>query len=91
MDGDGRIGASKFIPALCHGVDSCCFEGCRLLGCDAAWLFIITDVSEERISSIIKTERISELGTVSELVPFTLKIEAIRSSETSCSHKNHSA
>jgi hypothetical protein len=56
---------------------------------------VITDVSEERIASIIRVKRISELGTTllvnskfANIVPsslslFTLMMEAIRSYETS--------
>jgi hypothetical protein len=42
-----------------HGGD---YEEWRLLGCYAVAL-VITDVSEERIASIISVKRISELGT----------------------------
>jgi hypothetical protein len=44
-----------------HGSD---YEECHLLGCDAMAL-VRTDVSEEHIASIIRVERISELGTLS--------------------------
>jgi hypothetical protein len=37
-------------------------EKCRLLGCDM-WFLLRTDVTEERIASIIKMKRISELRT----------------------------
>jgi hypothetical protein len=37
------------------------YEECRLLGCVAVWL---TVVSEERIASIIRVKRIGELGTM---------------------------
>jgi hypothetical protein len=43
-----------------HGGD---YEECRLLGCDAVWLLLRTDVSEERITYIIRVKRIIELGT----------------------------
>jgi hypothetical protein len=36
-------------------------EECRLLGCYAVWSLIRTDVSDERIASIIKVTRIGEL------------------------------
>jgi hypothetical protein len=39
-------------------------EECRLLGCDTVWSCIRTNVSEERIVSIIRVKRISELGTL---------------------------
>jgi hypothetical protein len=38
-------------------------EGYRLLGCGAAWGLVRTDVSEERVASFFKVERMSELGT----------------------------
>jgi hypothetical protein len=49
---------------------------------------IRADVSEERISSILMVGRISELGVTanvvsSSLIPYTLMMEAIRSSEMS--------
>jgi hypothetical protein len=37
-------------------------EECPFLGCDAL-LLVITDVSEERMASVIRLKRISELGT----------------------------
>jgi hypothetical protein len=41
-------------------------EECRLLRCDAVWLLALvrTDVSEERIASIIRLKAICELGTL---------------------------
>jgi hypothetical protein len=63
------------------------YEECSLLGFDAVWLLCITDVSEERIASIIMEKRISQLGTTfavtSSLILFTMMMEAIRSYETS--------
>jgi hypothetical protein len=41
-----------------HGGD---YKECRFLRCDAVWL---TDVSEDRIASIIRVRRISVLGTL---------------------------
>jgi hypothetical protein len=38
-----------------HGGD---YEECSLLGCDAVWLLLRTDVTEESIVSIISVERI---------------------------------
>jgi hypothetical protein len=38
-------------------------EECCLLGYDAVWLLITTNVSEERIASMIRVERISDLRT----------------------------
>jgi hypothetical protein len=47
---------------------------------------VTTDVSEERVDSIFRVERISKLGTtlaVRSLILYFLKMEATRSSETS--------
>jgi hypothetical protein len=40
------------------------YEECRLLGCAAVLMSLVTtDVSEERVAFILWAERISELGT----------------------------
>jgi hypothetical protein len=55
-------------------------------------VFVKTDVSEERVASILRLERISKLGTLIGNVPSslflsTLKMEATRSSETSAQRR----
>jgi hypothetical protein len=70
-----------------HGGD---YEQCHNLGCDAVWLFLKTDVSEERIVFIVRVTRISELGNISSsLIHLTLMVEATYSSETSVFKKPH--
>jgi hypothetical protein len=45
------------------GFHSSAHEECRLLECDAVWLFVRTEVSKKIIASIIRIETISELVT----------------------------
>jgi hypothetical protein len=67
------------------------FKERRLLGCYAVWLLLRSEVSEERIASIIRVTRICELGTTLALTNVvrsspnlvTLKMEVKHSSETS--------
>jgi hypothetical protein len=51
-----------------HGGD---YEECRLLGCYAIWLLQVQGVSEEFIGSIIRVERMRELGTTLALTTET--------------------
>jgi hypothetical protein len=51
-----------------HGGD---YEECSLVGCDAAWLLLRTDVSEERVASVIRMTRIGELGTTLAVILHT--------------------
>jgi hypothetical protein len=48
--------------AECYIFSNCVLDGCRFLGCGAVWVVRI-DVSEERVASIFRVERIHELGT----------------------------
>jgi hypothetical protein len=49
----------------------CYYEERHLFGCDAVGL-LRSDVSEERIALIIRVKRISELGTMSAVVPINV-------------------
>jgi hypothetical protein len=54
------MGINTYREISCfHGGD---YEECSLLRCDAVF-FVRTNVSEERIASIIRTKRLSKLGT----------------------------
>jgi hypothetical protein len=44
-----------------HGGD---YEECRFLGCDAVWLLLRADIPEERLASIIRVKRFSEVRTM---------------------------
>jgi hypothetical protein len=58
--------------------DDC--EECRLLGCGTTWVLSEPTISKERVASIFRVERSSELGRLavnivpSSLIPSTLKM-----------------
>jgi hypothetical protein len=49
----------------------------QLLSCNAVWLLLGTDVSEERMASVIKVKSISELGTALQELATEARCEEI--------------